>query len=488
MKAELQDGWACHKTNLPTVDGQIAEFPYYFNTRTGDSQWFRPLTQEHHAAVRQARLTGLAATATPVKSTHSNTVTPPSSRLISPPSLSATSSSSSSAARPPASGHKAMSASASKRSTLDFSLETQQALLQLNSLQLRCVIRIQRWVRRWRLKRQRIIKAKVRSLRATMDVDMMQRLLQGKRRTLDHNAALGQLNHPNPTNGIAAHTNRSTLHNPSLMMSATAPTTPNYPFSRTPVNGSDSPLDPEERRKADKRRQSMLKMLSIQSRFLNGDDLAAQMSDVAISKTAGSSPSAASTASVAAFASTLSTSASLLPMPQSNGCEGDTNDRRSRRLNNRRETLAIEQLPPPSTVTSSVSTSTPSTQPSSSLRASNVFTFNSPAPTAVSASTVTSSSSSSSTSLLSHRPFSTPTLRQWQFVRIVVRLQRLFRRHRIEVRARVSAKLHEQQLTQTKEADRRLRRATMPREDIHSIRKRLSNGGTTEPTDTAQHQ
>lgn len=413
MKADLPVGWSAHRTT--TAEG--AEVAYYFNSRTGQSRWFRPITAANHELVRQARLnedTANEQAGTPVrapKPPNASRATAPA--FARPLALAPAAATNSTPARPT---HKKAA------SQEGFSLETQQALLASMTSDLAHVRRIQEFFRRWREKKQAIIKAKVRAGRATMDADMMAKLAGGKRRTVDAQTFLA---------GVSFPTARTQPTTPQ-------PATPNSAQSRTPVSASPNP---SEKEKDAKRRASMMRMLAIQSRFNdNGAEEVVAVPQPAAAAAPRPTPVPA-------------------PAPvQAASADPDADGERRVRLNNRRRTLNVD-MP--------------------TVRAV-LATAPAPAVDAVSK-TLTSPPSSSPTTVAA----AATTMRNWKFINLVVNLQRKFRVKRAQLRARVAEKVAALQAKQTSEADRRLRRASLPISDMNAIRKRLSAGPAAFARDTA---
>jgi hypothetical protein len=443
MKADLPVGWTAHRDAHDT--------PYYFNSRTGQSLWFRPITASNHEAVKLARLNGAQTVPSQV----------PSSRASMPASSSIFLTPTSQTPKPVPSSLLSRSVtssrSVSQRGSQEggFSLEVQQKILQElqgNSKDMKHVQRIQEFFRRWREKKQAIIKAKVRAGRATMDADMMARLAGGKRRTLEAAAD---------------------AFSPARKPASTVPTTPNVRTPRptsaeqsgpdgTPGGGTTGGGDVDAE-KAKKRRASMMRMLSIQQRFLAEP---AEAQNGVSSSVANGSKAASSSAAIQSAASAMAAPASS---SSSSSSVTDGDDSRRVRLNHRRRTLTEDQA-----ITSSSSSSSSVATPSR--------------PTHPAAAPSTPFQPPEIHARFSAREFTTPRaflegsketgskMRRWQFVRIVLKMQRKFREKRAELLKRKAQKVAAQQQLQTVDADRRLRRASLPMSDLDSIRKRLSSG------------
>jgi hypothetical protein len=416
------------------------------------------------------------------------------------------------------------------------SVEVQAQLLASisNTADLKGIALVQRWFRRWQAKRALLIRAKVRASRLTMDADMAEKLKGGKRRTMDVNASGGSLLLAGAANKVQsqrliAQTTPSTpttqlsrptsgrqtpVHQIHQSTSSTATTATTTPVSSsittaaivaaapsnsflTPPPPSTSTSNPTssdfDEIKAAKKRASMQRMLLIQSRFREDGSIevtGASEAPETNNSNANAAAAVASTVAAAAKAASSSSASSDAGVPSSSSSTNETEDRRGVRLNNRRRTFTSDVAAAANaTITATATTGNTST----------TNTAISPPPAAATA-TATSpitksapipSSSSSITRVVSPLHVRKPTRitaasaaasfesekvteKNLRFIFLVVRLQRKFQARRAALRARLAEKVALLQKRQTLDADRKLRRASMPMGELGAIRSRLS--------------
>lgn len=385
-------------------------------------------------------------------------------------------------------------------------VEVQHTLLaSLTPAEIRSVAMVQRWFRRWRAKKQVLIRAKIRSNRATMDQDMMARLASGKRRTMEASAGSALL-----AAAAAAGAGRGSaagvhVRPGALFPASTTPSTPTANRSQdasrrhSPLSGASATataaaallgsggsnggglLSPEdEAARAAKKRASIQRMLSIQARFnAEGGDAGKVEAAPDSGVSAAAVATAEAVASAAAIAASTAAAAAALAAAAIDEASGSESARRGGvRLSTRRRTFNEEQQqqnddhgansiasPAPASLTSAVASAVSSSS-SSSAKAAASRNGNGNG----------NSNSSGNSSEAAATAAAATALQHLRFVRLVVRLQQRFRKHRAELRLRLAAKLAAQQRRQTMDADRKLRRASMPHADLSAVRKRLSNG------------
>jgi len=499
MKAPLPPHWSAHQT--PQGEN------YYFNARSGQSRWMRPVTPANHEALRLARLSGAATS--PPTAEHSRAASGSGTQQTSPllptatsqtprpaPSSSASARSAARATMPaPAAGAtsggllglanvaslamaaaaKSKSQGTSRKGSHDFSVEAQAQLLSsFGGADLKGIALVQRWFRRWRLKRQLLIRSKMRSSRMTMDADMASRLALGKRRTMDMSGSpsTSRSGAATPRAGLlatrttpATPTTRSGRQSPthsqsgaySLQVSsaggsALSNSAPSAPSSAS----SGSTLSVDAELLSAKKRASMQRMLAIQSRFRADGTL----------EIAPATPSSQSQSPQERDAVAATRAAAAAAAASSSGDE--LGDRRGARLNNRRRTFTREE-----TADAGSAANTAAAASSSSYAT----------PSRSSAVAVGSTSS---------RPLNLPpsgTEQNLRFLFLVVRLQRRFKAHRALLRAKLEEKVKALQRRQTMDADRKLRRASMPMGQLlQGARNRISLGAAESGlAATAQH-
>jgi len=201
----------------------------------------------------------------------------------------------------------------------------------------------------------------------------------------------------------------------------------------------------------------MQRMLLIQSRFRADGTLevtAAKEGDpLPSSRAAARQQQAAMDVNAAAAATQAAAQAAAAA-----ASADDDSDRRGARLNNRRRTFSREE-----SAAAASATAAPASSSSSSTSK-----FGAPALATTFESPVVGGSGSSSSSSVADKHL--------RFIRLVVRLQRRFKAHRAMLKARLEEKIKAQQRRQTMDADRKLRRASMPMGNLGAIRNRLSLG------------
>jgi hypothetical protein len=346
-----------------------------------------------------------------------------------------------------------------------------QLLASIHGADLKGVALVQRWFRRWQAKRALAIRAKMRSSRLTMDAAMASRLALGKRRTMDANSAntpgggssaaatptAARSGRQSPTHAYLSVPSAHSITTAGGVSSSSASCSSSSSGSLTlptgTVTGDDATLSA-------KKRASMQRMLLIQSRFRADGTLevtAAKEGDpLPSSRAAARQQQAAMDVNAAAVATQAAAQAAAAA-----AAVDDDSDRRGARLNNRRRTFSREESAAAASATAAPSSSSSSSSTSKSVAPALATTFELPS---AGSSGISSSSSSSVAD------------KHLRFIRLVVRLQRRFKAHRAMLKARLEEKIKAQQRRQTMDADRKLRRASMPMGNLGAIRNRLSLG------------